>query len=255
VRAPLDQRPAPPVLAIETATTRALVALGTLDGELLAVEEWEAGHRHAEELLVRVARLLADAGIRRPAPGTLAGIVAGTGPGGFTGLRVGLATAHGIARAAAVPLVGIPTSLALVAAARASGAVAPGSEIALLLPAGAAGRYLVMGGQTTLVPADDLASALGAARPGATGTGAVKPGATPHGATLVAVDLAGRAPEEAVALGETARPGLALALLALGTARLRAGADDGATLVPEYVTMPRGATAAAGEVAWLPARR
>jgi len=98
-----DRRPAPPVLAIDTATTRALVALGTIDGVLLAVDEWEAGHRHAEELLARVARLLAGAGIRRPVPGTLAGIVAGTGPGGFTGLRVGLATAHGIARAAAVP--------------------------------------------------------------------------------------------------------------------------------------------------------
>ena len=237
----VDRRSAPPVLAIETATTRALVALGTLDGELLAVDEWEAGHRHAEELLVRVARLLAGAGIRRPVPGTLAGIAAGTGPGGFTGLRVGLATAHGIARAAATPLVGIPTGLALAAAARAGGAVAPGAEVALLLPAGPAGRYLVLEGQTTLVPADDAAAAPLFA-------------ALPPGAVLVAVDLAGRAPDEATARGETARAGLAAALVALGAARLRTGADDGASLVPEYVTMPRGVTVAAGEVAWLPAR-
>ena len=231
-----DRRSAPPVLAIDTATTRALVALGTIDGVLLAVDEWEAGHRHAEELLARVARLLAAAGIRRPVPGTLAGIVAGTGPGGFTGLRVGLATAHGIARAAAVPLVGVPTGLALATAARAEGAVLPDGGVALLLPAGPSGRYLVRDGRATLVLADEPAGA-----------------ATP-GVTLVAVDLAGRAPEEAAARGAVARTGLAAALLVLGAARLREGADDGAALAPEYVTMPRGMTAAVGEVAWLPAR-
>lgn len=231
-----DRFSAPPVLAIETATTRAVVALGTLDGELLAVEEWEAGHRHAEELLVRIAALLARAGIGRPGPGVLAGIVAGTGPGGFTGLRVGLATAHGLARAAAAPLVGVPTGVALAAAARATGAVPPGGEVALLLPAGPAARYLVRDGRATLAPP-------------------VEPTDDPApGAALVAVDLAGRAPEEAAARGAVARTGLAAALVGLGAARLREGADDGAALTPEYVTMPRGVTVAAGEVAWSPAR-
>jgi hypothetical protein len=51
-----------------------------------------------------------------------------------------------------------------------------------------------------------------------------------------------------------ARTGLAAALLGLGAARLREGVNDGAALVPEYVTMPRGVTTAAGEVAWSPAR-
>ena len=227
---------AAPVLAIDTATTRAVVALGTLDGVLVAVDEWEAGHRHAEELLVRIAGLLAGLGIGRPVPGSLAGIVAGTGPGGFTGLRVGLATAHGIARAAAAPLVGIPTGVALVAAARATGAVTADAEVALLLPAGPAGRYLVHDARATLVLRDDPA------------------GDAPPGATLVAVDLPGRAPEEAAARGAVARAGLAAALLVLGAARLRAGADDGAGLAPEYVTMPRGVTGVAGEVAWSPAR-
>jgi tRNA threonylcarbamoyl adenosine modification protein YeaZ len=227
---------APPILAIETATTRALVALATLDGDLLAVDEWEVGHRHAEELLVRIGALLARAGIVRPGPGVVAGIVAGTGPGGFTGLRVGLATAHGIARAAAAPLVGIPTGVALAAAARAAGVVPPGAEAALLLPAGPSGRYLVRDGRATLAPPDEPA------------------GDPAPDAVLVAVDLAGRAPEHAVARGVAAREGLAAALVALGAARLRAGADDGAALAPEYVTMPRGVIAAAGEVAWSPAR-
>lgn len=227
---------APPILAIETATTRALVALGTLDGALLVADEWEAGHRHAEELLVRIGALLARAGIVRPGPGVLTGIVAGTGPGGFTGLRVGLATAHGIARAAGAPLVGIPTGVALAAAARAGGAVPPGAEAALLLPAGPSGRYLVRDGRAALAPPDEP-------------TGNPAPGAV-----LVAVDLAGRAPEDAVRRGAVARAGLAAALVTLGAARLRAGADDGAGLAPEYVTMPRGVTAAVGEVAWSPAR-
>ena len=228
--------PAPQILAIETATTRAIVALGTLDGELIVADEWEAGHRHAEELLVRIAVLLERVGIVRPGPGVLAGIVAGTGPGGFTGLRVGLATAHGMARAAAVPLVGVPTGVALVAAARSRGAVPAGAEVALLLPAGPAARYIVRDGRAILAPpgepTDDPAP----------------------GAVLVAVDLAGRAPGEATARGAVARAGLAAALLDLGAARLRAGEDDGAALVPEYVTMPRGGAAAVGEVAWSPAR-
>ncbi|MFH0751928.1 MAG: tRNA (adenosine(37)-N6)-threonylcarbamoyltransferase complex dimerization subunit type 1 TsaB [Chloroflexota bacterium] len=231
-----NRPPVPPVLAIETATSRTLVALGTLDGELLAVDEWEAGHRHAEELLVRIAALLARAGIGRPGPGVLAGIVAGTGPGGFTGLRVGLATAHGIARAAEAPLIGIPTGVALAAAARATGAVPPGREVALLLPAGPAGRYLVRDGRAILAPTDEP-------------TGSPAPGTA-----LVAVDLAGRAPVDAVARGTVARTGLASALLDLGARRLREGADDGAALVPEYVTMPRGVIATTGEVAWSPAR-
>ncbi len=64
------------------------------------------------------------------------------------------------------------------------------------------------------------------------------------GEVLVAVDLAGRASETAVALGVAAFDGLAGALLAAGAARIAAGGDDLARLVPEYVTMPRGVLAA-----------
>ena len=69
--------------------------------------------------------------------------------------------------------------------------------------------------------------------------------------TLVAVDLAGRAPDDALARGETARAKLGASLIALGAARLAAGdVDDLAGLVPEYVTLPRGVTTEGGEVAW-----
>jgi hypothetical protein len=70
------------------------------------------------------------------------------------------------------------------------------------------------------------------------------------GTTLVAVDLPDRAPREALALGLRAEEGLAAALLRLGVARLAAGGDDVARLVPEYVTLPRGVLIAKGEVRW-----
>lgn len=225
------------VLALDTATARAVLALGRIDGTMMACDSWDPGRRHAEEILVRIERLLGAAGIGRSLRGTLAGIVVGTGPGGFTGLRVGLATARGLARAAAVPLVGIPTGAALEAAARAAGQVPPGAPAAVLLPAGPTGRYLARDGAASLAPpweeGEDLAP----------------------GAVLVAVDLAGRAGSEAVRRGVAAREGLAAALLALGCERLRSGAADHARAEPEYVTLPRGMPAAVGEAAWSPARR
>jgi hypothetical protein len=67
---------------------------------------------------------------------------------------------------------------------------------------------------------------------------------------VVAVDLDGRAPDEAVALGRAAVDGMAAALLGAGAARLAAGGpDDLATLVPEYVTLPRGVRGADADAA------
>jgi hypothetical protein len=71
------------------------------------------------------------------------------------------------------------------------------------------------------------------------------------GDELIAVDLEGRAPADAVARGERARDGLAAALVRLGASRFAAGdLDDLARLVPEYVSLPRGVRAETGEVAW-----
>jgi hypothetical protein len=75
---------------------------------------------------------------------------------------------------------------------------------------------------------------------------------------LVAVDLEGRADDGALARGAVAWDGLAAALIELGAERLRdlaaATPDDRRaeleTLVPEYVTLPRGVAASSGEVSW-----
>ena len=73
----------------------------------------------------------------------------------------------------------------------------------------------------------------------------------PSGATLITLDLADRAPADALERGETARAGLGASLLALGATRLATGqVDDLAGLVPEYVTLPRGVTTQSGEVSW-----
>jgi tRNA threonylcarbamoyl adenosine modification protein YeaZ len=220
------------VLAIDTSTSQVVVAVGTLDGAPLGLTTWAAEHRHGEQLLPSIARVLGEAIVRRS---RVEAIVAGTGPGAFTGLRVGLATAKALAHGLRRPLVGVATSEALIEAAAAAEGV-PASRIVLLLPAGpkervvarlgAPARLVAGGGDIDGLRADDV---------------------------VVAVDLDDRAPHDAAERGGRARAGLGPQLLRLGAARLAGGAaDDLATLVPEYVTLPRGVAAAVGEVTWSP---
>jgi tRNA threonylcarbamoyladenosine biosynthesis protein TsaB len=211
--------PGGPILVLDTATTRAVVALGTPAGRVLAARDWLAGYRHGEELLPHVERLIGDQAV---APADLGGLVVGTGPGAFTGLRVGIATAKGLAHALALPIVGIATGSAIIAAAAAALEIEP-RAVVLLQPAG---------------PADRVVTRLG--EPSRILPGGTEPAVGPRD-VLVAVDLDGRAPAEAVSRGDVARDGLADALLVAGAERLAAGdADDLARLVPEYVTLPRG---------------
>ncbi|MFL5869754.1 MAG: tRNA (adenosine(37)-N6)-threonylcarbamoyltransferase complex dimerization subunit type 1 TsaB [Solirubrobacterales bacterium] len=217
------------ILAIDTALRSAIVALARLDGTPIAETTWVAGYRHGETLLPSIARVLGESNIRRS---RLRGIVVGTGPGAFTGLRVGLATAKGLARALGQPIVGVATGDALLLAAAESDEQ-PAERFALLLPAGPSDRTLVRVGEApVLLP------------------GGTEPELR-EGERLVAVDLEDRAPEPALAIGRSAVRGLGQVLLREGGARLRQGRpDDLARLVPEYVTLPRGVAEASGEVAW-----
>ena len=206
------------ILALDTATTQAVIAVGAPDGEPLGASMWPAGYRHGETLLPNIGRLLGEANIRKS---RLRGIVVGTGPGAFTGLRVGLSTAKGLAHALTLPVVGVPTSEALLQAARDH--VGDGPWV-LLLPAGLADRVMCRAGE----PARHL-------------PGGHEPDLRP-GERQIAIDLADRAPADALERGAQAVRGLAVALLWLGAARLREqpAGDDLARLVPEYVTLPRG---------------
>jgi tRNA threonylcarbamoyl adenosine modification protein YeaZ len=136
------------VLAIDTSGTSALVALGDADGTLLTERRWPAGYRHGEELLTHVDEMLTASGT---ALADLGGIVVGTGPGAFTGLRVGLATAKALARGLNIPIAGVPSSEALLRAASLAGAFEV-TRAVLLLPAGPSDRVVVAAGQ---VPAGE----------------------------------------------------------------------------------------------------
>jgi tRNA threonylcarbamoyladenosine biosynthesis protein TsaB len=103
------------ILALDTATRATAVALSGPDGELHeARDDRPRGQRpqHVAKLLPLCAEVLGRAG---RAFEQVDCVAVGTGPGTFTGLRIGVATARALARAAHVPLVGVSTlhSLAL----------------------------------------------------------------------------------------------------------------------------------------------
>lgn len=218
---------------MDTATSQVVLAVGASDGQPVRVVAWAAGHRHGELLVPSIERLLAEANVRRSG---LGGIVVGTGPGAFTGLRVGLATAKALAHALRCPIAGVGTAAVLIAAAAEADRLDP-DRVVLLLPAGPSDRVIVRRSERPRRLSSD--DPIGAADDEA----------------VVAVDLDGRAEPEALARGARARERLGAQLLALGAGRLAAGGDDLAELVPEYVTLPRGVTASGGEVAWSHDRR
>jgi len=233
------------LLAIDTATQQATLAIGDGDGTLRAARQWPAGHTHAETLLPALRELLAEVGI---APPDLAGIVVGTGPGGFTGLRVGLATAKTLAHGLGVPIIGVATSEALAAAVLAS--TGAGTAV-VLLPAGPADRYVA---RVVVDPAGVAAAAVPPRLLAPPDFGAQIASAMAAGEPLVAVDLEGvELPEAACELGRRALAGLGAALLAAGARALAAGRTDAVdALVPTYVTLPRGVAAGHGEASWSP---
>jgi tRNA threonylcarbamoyladenosine biosynthesis protein TsaB len=91
------------VLAIETSTPQTSVAIGTQQG-VLASQTVSWGVGHSEAVTPAIQHLLSLTQIR---PAQLSGVAVGLGPGAFTGLRVGIATARALAQALHVPMVGI----------------------------------------------------------------------------------------------------------------------------------------------------
>jgi tRNA threonylcarbamoyladenosine biosynthesis protein TsaB len=97
------------ILSFDTATDVATACLSTR-GEVLAESATAGRSVGAQHLLDDVHRLLGEAGVELAAVET---IVAGTGPGTFTGLRIGLATARALGFALGVPVLGVSTLDAL----------------------------------------------------------------------------------------------------------------------------------------------
>ena len=100
----------PLVLAFDTASDQLALAVGTLDGTLLACDDHPARREANVQLVPSIDRLLATNNLRRE---DIACVVCGQGPGSFTGVRIAIATAKGIARGLGVPLYGVSTLDAL----------------------------------------------------------------------------------------------------------------------------------------------
>jgi tRNA threonylcarbamoyladenosine biosynthesis protein TsaB len=96
------------ILALDTATTATTVALADGEAVLERRDDPPAGTRprHTSRLLPLVAELLEQAGW---AWGDLDRVAVGIGPGTFTGLRIGVATARALAQARGLELVGVST--------------------------------------------------------------------------------------------------------------------------------------------------
>jgi len=210
------------LLALDTATPAVTVALH--DGSTVLAEA--GGHdarRHAELLAPAVAVVLAKAGA---SSSDLTDVAVGTGPGPFTGLRVGLVTGRMTASALGLPLHGVSTLDVLAAQALEDGAVAPGDEF---LVATDARRREVYWAAYRAYGASLLPERL-------TGPSVDRPGDVPRdgrpvvgrGAELYAADL-----------GPALRPldPSAGALAGLVVARLAEG-DDLSDVEPQYLRRP-----------------
>ena len=92
-------------MAFDSATTGCSVAVWR-GGQVLAHDAREVGRGQAEVLLPMAADALRTAGL---APQDLDGVAVTRGPGGFTGMRIGLAAARGFALALGVPCIGVTT--------------------------------------------------------------------------------------------------------------------------------------------------
>ncbi len=97
------------VICIETATALCSVALCS-NNEVVAVREGSDQRSHAAQLTVFIDKILRENGLKAQ---DLEAVAVGKGPGSYTGLRIGVSVAKGIAFASSIPLIGIDTTLSM----------------------------------------------------------------------------------------------------------------------------------------------
>lgn len=91
------------ILSIETSTKVCSVALAR-DGQVIAWRESEQGNEHAAKIAIFISEVLTETGLSCQ---QLDAVAIGEGPGSYTGLRIGVSTAKGLAYALHVPLIAV----------------------------------------------------------------------------------------------------------------------------------------------------
>lgn len=99
------------ILQLETATTSCSVALAQ-DGKTIAFKELSERNAHASHMTLFIQDVLKDAGKTMD---QLEAVAVSSGPGSYTGLRIGISTAKGLCYALNIPLIGIETLEAMAA--------------------------------------------------------------------------------------------------------------------------------------------
>ncbi|HET8572174.1 MAG TPA: tRNA (adenosine(37)-N6)-threonylcarbamoyltransferase complex dimerization subunit type 1 TsaB [Candidatus Limnocylindria bacterium] len=209
------------IIAIDAAATDLSLALAAPDGAELAGDGWSADQRRTHELLPRLLALIERSGHVLEEASALA---VGIGPGSFTGLRVAMSLAKGLAFSLGRPIVGVPSLVAWLEA-------EPDARVALAR-AGAREAFLLdrASGELRIVDPE-------AAR-------------TAPGPAVAATELA-----DAFELTGARPPfGAASAIARLAAERLAAepAGDDLDRLEPGYLRGPRGiGQVQEGAVRWL----
>ncbi len=198
------------IIAIDAASTDISLALAEPDGEPFAADTWTSAQRQSAELMPRLLDLLRRSGRDLGEARLLA---VGTGPGSFTGLRVAMALAKGLAVAHGRALVGVgslpawldeaPDARAAIARAGAHEAylLERGADVPVVAPDALLRERLA---ETPVVAPAELAAAFGLAR-----------AISPHAAPAIARRAARRLSDQP-------------------------GGDDVRLLEPVYLRAPRG---------------
>lgn len=209
------------IVALETSARPPSVAV-SLGGRRVSVA-LAPDRPHASDLLSVLDRLLRSLGAR---PADIGAAIVGTGPGSYTGLRVGIATALGLSRGSAALLLGVPSGETVAFA-----ELAPGAEGVALLDARQGELYYAHYRRT----ADEVETVRAPCVVTAEELALLLPQDIPIFGDVAAADAAQLTPAQRTRLHPQAMP-RADALLELGAARLeRSGPHSPAAVEPLYL--------------------